>query len=78
MTEYPVDVLGGWLRRIVVYVIPLAFVANVPAAAILDKPMPVGLPAWAAWLTIPIAAAMVVVAGAVWRNAIRHYRSTGS
>ena len=78
LTAYPVDVLGRWLRRFVVFVIPLAFVAHVPAAAILDKPLPSGLPPAAAWLTVPIAAVMVGIAAGVWRFAIRHYRSTGS
>jgi ABC-2 type transport system permease protein len=78
LTAYPVDVLGHWLRRIVVFVIPLAFVAHVPAAHLLGKPLPYGLPAVLVWLTPVVAAAMVAVAGGVWRTAIRHYRSTGS
>lgn len=78
LTSYPIDVFGGVLRRIVVFVVPLAFVAYVPAAELLDKPMPLGLPRAVAWMSPLVAAAAVVVARAVWRLAIRHYRSTGS
>jgi ABC-2 type transport system permease protein len=45
---------------------------------LLDKPIPYGLPSSIALLTPLVALALVLVARAVWRLAIRHYRSTGS
>lgn len=36
-TQYPLDVLGAWIRRIVTFVVPLAFVAYLPAARILGR-----------------------------------------
>lgn len=78
LTQYPLDVLGAWLRRFATYVVPLAFVAYVPAAYLLDKPDPLGLPARAAFLTPAVATGLALAARGVWGRAIRHYRSTGS
>lgn len=78
LNRYPIDILGGWLRRLVTFVVPLAFVAYMPTAWLLDKPLPFGLPTWVAWTGPLVALAMAVLARTVWRFAIRHYRSTGS
>lgn len=77
-TSYPFDVLGDWLRRLFTFVFPLAFVAYVPATALLDKPAPVGLPDGIAWATPLVAVLAAAVAGAIWRTALRHHTSTGS
>jgi ABC-2 type transport system permease protein len=78
MSHYPIDVLGSWLRRIVVFVVPLAFTAYLPAAYVLDKPRAFGLPRGLALASPLVAIVLVLVARSVWRLAIRHYRSTGS
>ena len=78
LTSYPIDVFGSVLRRIVIFVVPLAFVAYLPAADLLDKPVPFGLPRATAWAGPFVAAVLVLLARAVWRTAVRHYRSTGS
>jgi ABC-2 type transport system permease protein len=77
-TQYPADVYTGWLRRLLVTVVPLGFVAYLPLAWILGKPRALGLdPVWG--FTSPLAAAaLVLVARATWRAGLRHYRSTGS
>jgi ABC-2 type transport system permease protein len=78
LSQYPIDVFGTWIRRFVTFVLPLAFVSFFPAAYLLDKPVPFGLPSSVALLSPFVAAALALVARAVWRLAIRHYRSTGS
>lgn len=77
-TTYPVDVLGRWLRRIVTFVVPLAFVAYLPAARMLGRRNPLGLPGSVAWAAPLVAAGAVLVARSVWALAVRHHRSTGS
>ncbi len=77
LTQYPFDVFSSWLRRFLLLV-PVAFVSYLPAAWVLDRPDAYDFPAWAR-LSSPAAALLAtLVARAVWRTAIRHYRSTGS
>jgi ABC-2 type transport system permease protein len=77
LSQYPVDVFASWLRRLLLAV-PVAFVSYLPATWVLDRDDAYDLPGWAV-LASPLAAgATALVARAVWRHAIRHYRSTGS
>lgn len=77
-TSYPATVYGPWLRRFFAFVIPGAFVAYYPSLALLDRPDPLGGPTLLGWISPLVAAAAAVVAGLVWRTAVRHYRGTGS
>ncbi len=76
--QYPLDVFGPWLRRLLGFVVPTAFVAYFPALYVLGKPMPFGLPGWVRFASPLVAAVALGVATAVWHIAVRHYRSTGS
>ena len=78
LVQYPIDVLGPWLRRLATFVVPLAFVAYFPAAYLLDKPDPLGAPPETALLAPVVALVMALAARGVWSNAMRRYRSTGS
>ncbi|WP_328466901.1 ABC-2 family transporter protein [Actinoplanes sp. NBC_00393] len=77
-TAYPVTVYGGWFRALFAYALGFAFVAYQPALALLGRPDPLGLPAWAGYVSPLIALAAAAVAAGVWRAGIRQYRSTGS
>jgi len=78
MTHYPIHIYDRWVRRFLIFVLPLALVIYVPVVALLGRPAPLGLPAWAAW-SAPLAAALfAIVAGLAWRTGVRHYRSTGT
>jgi ABC-2 type transport system permease protein len=78
LTSYPIDLFGPLQRRIVVFVVPLAFVAYLPAVYILDKPTLFDFPAAVAWLTPVVACALCALTWVIWRSAIQHYQSTGS
>jgi ABC-2 type transport system permease protein len=78
LTDYPIDVLAGWLRRLVIFVVPLASIGYLPAVGLFGKPMPYDLPRAAAWSGPFVAVAAVLVARGFWGLGIRHYRSTGS
>lgn len=77
LSQYPINVYEGWLRRFVLFVVPMAFVAYFPALFILDKPDPLGAPEWVRFLSPAVAVVAAVVAGFLWRFAVRHYRSAG-
>lgn len=77
-TSYPVTVYSGWFRGLFAYALGFAFVAYQPALALLGRADPLGLPAWAGYLSPLVAVVAAGVAAVVWRTGIRHYRSTGS
>lgn len=77
LTQFPFDIYDRWLRQLLVYVVPLAFISYLPAAFLLGKPDPLGLPSWLGLLSPLVAAAAAAAAGAIWGGAVRHYRSAG-
>ncbi|MEJ3656116.1 ABC-2 family transporter protein [Actinomycetes bacterium KLBMP 9759] len=77
-TSYPITVFGPWLRRILCFAVPSAFIAYFPALALLDRPDPLGLPELLRYSAPPVALLCVAVAALAWRSGIRRYQSTGS
>jgi viologen exporter family transport system permease protein len=78
MAQYPVNIFGPWLRRLVIFLIPVAFVAYFPSLYILGKEDELGLPR-ALQFASPVVAVAACLGGALlWRNAVRHYRSVGA
>ncbi|WP_309097879.1 ABC transporter permease [Streptomyces sp.] len=78
LLQYPPGVFGRDLVRAVTFMVPLAFVNWVPAAHVLGRPYPIGLPGWTAYASPLVALACGVLAGLAWRAGLRSYRSTGS
>ena len=77
MAQYPIDVYASWLRRFLCYLVPLGFVCYFPALYLLGKRDPLGLPRFFEFSSPLVAIVAAVVAGAIWRGAVRHYRSAG-
>ena len=77
LTQYPLDLFADWLRRAVV-VVPLAFVNYFPTVWVLGRTDALGAPGWFAFASPGVALITALIARAVWRAGIRHYRSTGS
>ncbi|GIE30212.1 transporter [Actinoplanes italicus] len=77
-TSYPISVYGSWFRNLFAYALGFGFVAYQPALALLGRADPLGLPAWAGFLSPLVALGAATIAAGVWRAGIRHYRSTGS
>lgn len=76
--SYPITIYGPWLRRVMCFAVPSAFVAYFPALALLGRPDPLGLPEALRWSS-PLVALLAVVGSAwVWRSGVRHYQGTGS
>ncbi|MFJ2906708.1 ABC transporter permease [Streptomyces sp. NPDC091279] len=78
LLQYPPTVFGRELVRGVVFVLPLAFVNWVPAAYLLGRPLPLGLPVWVAFGSPLVAVVCLALAGLAWRAGLKSYRSTGS
>ncbi|WP_240157643.1 ABC transporter permease [Pseudonocardia broussonetiae] len=77
-TSYPATVYGPWVRRVLCFAVPSAFVAYFPALALLGRTDPLGLPAALPYCAPPVAALTVVAAALVWRAGVRRYQGTGS
>jgi ABC-2 type transport system permease protein len=77
-TSYPITIYGPWLRRLMCFAVPGAFVAYLPALALLDRPDPLGLPVVLRYSPPLVAGLAVSVMAMVWRAGVRHYQGTGS
>jgi ABC-2 type transport system permease protein len=78
LATWPMTVFDTVVRRFFTFVIPGAFVAYLPTLALLGRPDPNGMPAWASWSSPVAAAATAGVAAIVWRLGVRHYVGAGS
>ncbi len=77
LTSYPIGIYGAWMRRFVLFVVPLGCVAYFPVRHLVGRE-PIGAPAAVRVVGVPAALALSAVAGVVWRAAVRTYRGTGS
>jgi len=78
LASYPINIFGGWVRRLLAFVVPLAFVSYFPGLLVLDHPDPLRAPAVVRYCTPLVAMVLVLVASRTWGFGTRHYRSTGS
>jgi ABC-2 type transport system permease protein len=78
MMSYPMHIYPDWMRRFFTYIVPAIFLNYYPALYFLDKPDPLGLPAFAPFLA-PVAGVGTLIAALLfWRFGLRHYQSTGT
>lgn len=73
VARYPVDIYGAGLRRFLTFVIPLGFLATVPARQLVK-----GLDPNAVWEGLLWAAAVLALSRAFWRKAMTCYSSASS
>ncbi|MBK5221845.1 MAG: ABC-2 family transporter protein [Acidimicrobiia bacterium] len=76
--QHPLHVYSRWVRTLLGWILPMAFIAYVPAVHLLEAPNPLGIPSWLALTPPLVAIAAVVVARTVWRAGIRNHQSTGT
>jgi ABC-2 type transport system permease protein len=76
--QYPLHIFQRGLRFIFLVLIPIGFLTYYPSLYFLDKPDPLGLPAFSPFIAPIAAAGFCLLIGLAWSIAIRHYRSTGS
>ena len=76
--QYPLHLYPGWIRAVLGWAVPLAFVAYVPALALVDAPNPLALPGWLILVAPAASIGALGVSLLVWSAGIRHYQGTGS
>lgn len=75
---YPLDIFARRLRLFLTWVIPVAFVAWVPAAVLLDRTDVLPFPAWLAWCTPLLGVVLMAAAWWFFLREARQYQSSGS
>lgn len=78
LISYPMDIYGAWLRKTFTYLLPAAFLSYFPVLHLLGRPLPDGLPAWAAYLAPLVGPLMLALAFAFWKVGVARYQGTGS
>jgi ABC-2 type transport system permease protein len=78
LAQYPLAVYGQVLRRVLAFVVPVAFTNYFPALYVLGRTDRLGAPAYVQFASPLVAVVVALAAAAVWRVGVRHYRSTGS
>ncbi|WP_345453059.1 ABC transporter permease [Deinococcus aluminii] len=78
LISYPMSIYAEWLRKTFTYLIPAAFLSYFPVLHLLGRPLPDGLPGWAAYLSPIVGPLMLAAAFAFWRVGVRQYHGTGS
>lgn len=78
MMSYPMHIYPDWMRRFFTFIVPAIFLNYAPALYFMDKPDPLGLPAFAAFMAPVAGIGTLIVALLFWQFGIRHYKSTGT
>jgi ABC-2 type transport system permease protein len=78
MISYPMHIYPDFLRRFFTFILPAIFLNFFPALAILGRIDPLGFPAIAPWLSLPVGFLIFFFAMRFWRYGLAHYQSTGT
>lgn len=78
LMTYPMSIYPTWIVRIFTYIVPLIFLNYYPALYILDKPDPLGFPAFAPFLAPVVGMLMGAAALFFWSFGLKHYQSSGT
>jgi ABC-2 type transport system permease protein len=77
LSTFPIGIYSQWVRRLVLFVVPLGCVAYFPVRYLVGLE-PRNASSLVRFVGVPAAIAVGTVAGFVWRAAVRTYRGTGS
>ena len=78
LSSFPFTVFGTTIRRFFTFLVPVAFVAYLPALALLGREVPLGLPGWLSWCSLPVSLLAMGVSLLLWRTGLRRYVGAGS
>ncbi|BCY12167.1 ABC transporter permease [Actinoplanes sp. L3-i22] len=75
--SYPLSVFGTGVQRVLTYVLPVAFIAFLPASVILGRTGQLAVPAWLGLLSPLVGVALFTLAYRFWRHQLRGYQGVG-
>lgn len=76
LARYPLNIFPWPLQVMMITFAPLGFLAFIPAAVVLDKPVPI-LGDWAGPASLAIGPLFVLIAMLHWRHCLRNYQGAG-
>lgn len=76
--QYPMHIFSEWVRALIGWLLPMAFVGYVGTLQLTGAANPLGLPEWLAYAAPAVAIVFGLVARAAWSASVRNYQSTGS
>ena len=71
--RFPVNIFPAWVRALLTFVVPIAFITSVPASVLLGR-----LNGEFVLYAAGVAAALFTASALFWRFAVRHYSSASS
>lgn len=71
--RFPVSIFPAWVRAVLTFVVPIAFITTVPASVLLGR-----LTGEFVLFSIGVAAILFTASVLFWRYAVRHYSSASS
>jgi len=76
LSRYPLNVFPAGIQWVMLTIVPVAFMAAVPCAVLLGKPVPV-LGDWAGPAALLAGPALALLAVVLWRHAMGKYQGAG-
>jgi ABC-2 type transport system permease protein len=76
--NYPTSIFDRPARFALTWLVPVAFMAWVPASVLLDRTASLPFPAWLAWCSPLLGVVLVILAFKLFIGESRHYQSAGS
>lgn len=76
--SYPVDIFDRPIRYFLTWIVPMAFMAWVPATVLLDRTDTLPFPGWVAWCSPLIGFTLCYLAIQLFRYQARFYQSSGN
>jgi ABC-2 type transport system permease protein len=76
--SYPMRIFGAVANWMFTWLVPVAFVAYVPASTLLDRTGQLAVPAAVAWGAPAVGIVWFAAAYQLWRRQLRNYQSSGT
>lgn len=76
--NYPIRIFPGLMQYLLTFVLPVAFVAYLPASVILDKTDDLHVAPWFGVVAPLVGVTLFLIALRIWHRQSRHYQSAGT
>lgn len=76
--QYPTTIFPAAARAVLTFVMPVAFIAYLPAAALLGRADQIPFASWLGYCAPAVGVALAVAAYLLWMRQLRHYAGPGN